>query len=87
MKAGTQENELTKTNPRMSLEKPPRSVPFRSRLTPKTENPRLTPPKGEKAGKIQENGGDLLSHCDAVPSARGGLTSLFGMGRGGTLAL
>ena len=29
-------------------------------------------------------GGDLLSHGCAVPSARLGLTSLFGMGRGGT---
>ena len=27
-------------------------------------------------------GGDLLSHGCAVPSARSGLTSLFGMGRG-----
>ena len=27
-------------------------------------------------------GGDLLSHIDAVSSARRGLTSLFGMGRG-----
>ena len=25
-----------------------------------------------------------LPHCGAVPSARSGLTSLFGMGRGGT---
>ena len=29
-------------------------------------------------------GGDLLSRGCAVPSARSGLTSLFGMGRGGT---
>ena len=28
-------------------------------------------------------GGDILSHTNAVPSARTGLTSLFGMGRGG----
>src|SRR5690606_2772646 len=28
-------------------------------------------------------GGDLLSHISAVPSALTGLTSLFGMGRGG----
>ena len=31
-----------------------------------------------------KNGGDLLSRGCAVPSARPGLTSLFGMGRGGT---
>ena len=34
-----------------------------------------------------KNGGDLLSHWCAVPSARTGLTSLFGMGRGGTPTL
>ena len=28
-------------------------------------------------------GGDILSHTNAVPSAQTGLTSLFGMGRGG----
>ena len=33
---------------------------------------------------IEKNGGYLLSHGCAVPSARAGLTSLFGMGRGGT---
>ena len=32
-------------------------------------------------------GGDLLSRFYAVPSALTGLTSLFGMGRGGTLLL
>ena len=32
----------------------------------------------------KKNGGYLLSHGCAVPSARAGLTSLFGMGRGGT---
>jgi hypothetical protein len=32
-------------------------------------------------------GGDLLSRFYAVPSARQGLTSLFGMGRGGSPAL
>ena len=36
---------------------------------------------------FQKNGGDLLSRGCAVPSARPGLTSLFGMGRGGTPAL
>ena len=34
-----------------------------------------------------ENGGYLLSHFYAVPSAQLGLTSLFGMGRGGTPTL
>jgi hypothetical protein len=29
-----------------------------------------------------KKGGDLLSHINAVPSARLGLTSLFEMGRG-----
>ena len=33
------------------------------------------------------DGGDLLSHGCAVPSARLCLTSLFGMGRGGTTVL
>ena len=40
-----------------------------------------------KSGGFNQNGGYLLSHCDAVPSAWQGLTSLFGMGRGGTLVL
>ena len=31
-----------------------------------------------------KDGDDLLSHINAVPSALAGLTSLFGMGRGGT---
>ena len=35
-------------------------------------------------GLLFKNGGYLLSHGCAVPSARAGLTSLFGMGRGGT---
>ncbi len=34
-----------------------------------------------------KKGGDLLSHFYAVPSALTGLTSLFGMGRGGALSL
>ena len=37
--------------------------------------------KNRGSGKV---GGDLLSHITAVPSALAGLTSLFGMGRGGT---
>ena len=40
-----------------------------------------------RAPLIGKNGGDLLSHGCAVPSARTGLTSLFGMGRGGTPTL
>ena len=35
-------------------------------------------------GKAPVSGGDLLSRLCAVPSARAGLTSLFGMGRGVT---
>src|SRR4030042_2022327 len=37
--------------------------------------------------KIKKPGNDLLSHCQAaVPSARQGLTSVFGMGTGGSPA-
>ncbi len=37
------------------------------------------------ANRAARGGDDLLSHTlDAVPSARAVLTSLFGMGRGGT---
>jgi hypothetical protein len=45
--------------------------------------------KANKKARAQKNtglskvGSDLLSHCYAVPSALAGLTSLFGMGRGG----
>ena len=35
-------------------------------------------------GVLRKSGGYLLSHGCAVPSAQAGLTSLFGMGRGGT---
>ena len=38
-----------------------------------------------KTTGLKEDGGDLLFHCYAVPLALQGLTSLFGMGRGGTL--
>ena len=43
----------------------------------------------EKASSISAEGflrrrRPTLPHCGAVPSARSGLTSLFGMGRGGT---
>ncbi len=37
-----------------------------------------------KLSQLKKNGGYLLSHGCAVPSARAGLTALFGMGRGGT---
>ena len=40
-----------------------------------------------KVSSFSKNGGYLLSHGCAVPSARTGLTSLFGMGRGGTPTL
>ena len=35
------------------------------------------------SGFSNKKGNDLLSHKLAVPSAQAGLTSLFGMGRGG----
>ena len=38
-----------------------------------------------KGATKKENGRPpTLPHCIAVPSAQAGLTSLFGMGRGGT---
>ena len=33
--------------------------------------------------RVIKFGGDILSRFDPVPSAQAGLTSLFGMGRGG----
>ena len=41
-------------------------------------------PPGFLSKGFSKKGGYLLSHGCAVPSARAGLTSLFGMGRGGT---
>ena len=41
-------------------------------------------PEGPLYGKRRR---PTLPHCGAVPSARPGLTSLFGMGRGGTPGL
>jgi hypothetical protein len=43
-----------------------------------------TPPCGDGPIKIKKPGNDLLSHpaAQAVPSARAGLTSVFGMGTG-----
>ena len=43
------------------------------------------PPSGKDDGTNTQNGrSPTLPHCIAVPSAQAGLTSLFGMGRGGT---
>ena len=39
-------------------------------------------PRSKASGLFMVLGDDLLSHLTAVPSARSGLTSLFGMGRG-----
>jgi hypothetical protein len=44
-------------------------------------------PQVNKYLRLSKNGGYLLSHIIAVPSTWTGLTSLFGMGRGGTLSL
>ena len=48
----------------------------------KKEFPKLL--RSRKLSLLKKNGGYLLSHGCAVPSARAGLTALFGMGRGGT---
>ena len=48
----------------------------------KSKNPLPTWCWKGKRKKCNKVGGDLLSHGCAVPSARSGLTSLFGMGRG-----
>ena len=56
-----------------------KKLPFQQ----KKENPQASMLKGS----LIENGGYLLSHFYAVPSAWLGLTSLFGMGRGGTPTL
>ena len=62
--------------------------------------PESSPPPGELEGRTQKQRGVILigqllslktaatySPTNAVPSARSGLTSLFGMGRGGTPTL
>ena len=41
-------------------------------------------PMLKRTWALDKIGSDLLSHFYAVPSALAGLTSLFGMGRGGT---
>ena len=60
-----------------------RDTPSETPLLTKKENPQAFLLKGSPF----ENGGYLLSHFYAVPSAWLGLTSLFGMGRGGTPTL
>ena len=44
-------------------------------------------PDSIKNQALTKNGDDLLSHISAVSSALVSLTSLFGMGRGGTSLL
>ena len=44
-------------------------------------------PRGFDPAGLPKSGTDLLSHIAAVPSARKGLTSLFGMDRGGSPSL
>ena len=44
-------------------------------------------PRGFDPAGLPKSGADLLSHIAAVPSARKGLTSLFGMDRGGSPSL
>ena len=68
-----------------------RTSPLYAYLSDFRETPLLTKKENPQAfllkGSPFENGGYLLSHFYAVPSAWLGLTSLFGMGRGGTPTL
>ena len=48
----------------------------------KEENPLIV--ADERASSQKKWRPPTLPHCIAVPSAQAGLTSLFGMGRGGT---
>ena len=58
-----------------------RQKPHRvSFIIPLTFKIKQKSPEGLASGRRW--GGDLLSRCDAVPSALAGLTALFGMGRG-----
>ena len=59
----------------------PQGLQTRGRRTKKEGPSRIAP---QRTLESKKNGGYLLSHGCAVPSARAGLTSLFGMGRGGT---
>ena len=47
--------------------------------TPSVQNKK---PRFVRNRVFKKKGGDILSHITAVPSARAGLTTLFGMGRG-----
>ena len=59
-----------------------------SNFEPRTSKHKRSPSEhSPKDSFSSKNGGYLLSHGCAVPSARSGLTSLFGMGRGGTPTL
>ena len=49
-----------------------------------TDNKKASPPVGGKAFYIKSAATYSPTFCSAVPSAQEGLTSLFGMGRGGT---
>ena len=61
---------------------------FRSNNKPKIISQEKKEPQVQcELRALRENGGDLLSRGCAVPSARLCLTSLFGMGRGGTTVL
>ena len=55
-------------------------------LTNSTLPKRKSPECGCRAQgfRIEKRQPPTLPHCIAVPSAQAGLTSLFGMGRGGT---
>ena len=52
-------------------------------MVPKTKEA-LSPYADERASLQKKWRPPTLPHCIAVPSAQAGLTSLFGMGRGGT---
>ena len=57
--------------------------PENSQRPQKKEN---SPPEEQivpEEGRSEKRRRPTLPHCGAVPSARPGLTSLFGMGRGG----
>ena len=49
---------------------------------PKTQKPQVL--VGARGLRIEKRRPPTLPHCIEVPSAQAGLTSLFGMGRGGT---
>ena len=53
-------------------------------LTTNTHQKKDPPVKSDGRVLSQRRRPPTLPHCIAVPSAQAGLTSLFGMGRGGT---